>query len=164
MILIEDLEKWKFARDLGQPWLGRLAGLARLKEFPEGEVLFHEGEASPSFYVVLSGRVTLEIEHQNDEIIDIDTAGPGDMLGWSVVFGQPRMTATARTASRCQLAVFDSGRIVDLCDHDPSFGVAFLRQIGQVVSDRLNSTRRCLAFARALGHVSPFALTHEDSH
>jgi CRP-like cAMP-binding protein len=164
MILIDELETFEFARNLGQPYLGRLAALARLKEVSEGAVLFQEGEDSPFFYVVLSGRVTLEIEHHyTEEIIDVDTAVAGDLLGWSVVLGQHGMTATARAASRCRLACFDANKIRDLCDSDPSFGVAFLRQVGCVVSERLSHARRSLACARVLGHMSPFALAHEGS-
>jgi CRP-like cAMP-binding protein len=164
MILIDELETCEFARKLGQPYLGRLAALARLKEVPEGTVLFEDGEDSPFFYVILDGYVSLEIEHPyTEEIIDVDTAVSGDLLGWSAVLGQHSMTATARSVSRCRLACFDVDKIKGLCEGDPSFGMAFFRQVGCVVSERLSHSRRSLGCARAISHWSPFALAHEGS-
>ena len=60
----------------------------------DGTVLFHEGEASPFIYFILSGEVRLDIEYVDGERVTISTAGPGEMLGWSPVLGGSAMTAT----------------------------------------------------------------------
>jgi CRP-like cAMP-binding protein len=163
MVLPEEMKSIAFLRDLGEPYLGQIAVMARLKEYGEGTILFSEGEASPVIYFILSGEVRLVTETRGGDTITVYTAGPGEMIGWSPVLGRNAMTATACVSSRCRLAVLDASRILGLCEQDPHFGMAFLRQVSDFLSDRLASTRRCLAFSRALSYVSPFALSHEGS-
>lgn len=163
MIIPEEMESIAFLRQLGQPHLERVARLARLEECEEGSVLFHEGDESPFLYFVLSGEVALEIEHPDGAPVEVCIAGPGEMLGWSAVLGRPVMTATARVLSRCRLASLEIGPLLKLCEQNPRFGMALYRQVGLFLSDRLASTRRCLAFTRKLRHLSRFALAHEGS-
>src|SRR5262245_44080251 len=163
MVLSEEMENIVFLRELGEPYLGQVAAMARLKEYGEGSILFREGEVSAVIYFILSGEVRLVTEELGGEPVTIYTAGPGEMIGWSPVLGKGAMTATACVSSRCRVAVLDANRVLGLCEQDPRFGMAFLRQVGVFLSDRLTSTRRCLAFSRALKHMSPFALAHEGS-
>jgi CRP-like cAMP-binding protein len=163
MVLPDEMNNIAFLRDLGAPYLEQVAAMARLREYPEGSILFSEGDVSGVIYFILRGEVKLLTEQFDGEPVTIYTAGPGEMIGWSPVLGRGPMTATACVSSRCRLAVLDAGRVLELCERDPHFGVAFLRQVGVFLSDRLSSTRRCLAFARALKHRSPYALAHEGS-
>jgi CRP-like cAMP-binding protein len=163
MVLPEEMGSIAFLRNLSESYLEQIAAMARLQEHEAGAVLFGEGEDSPFISFILSGEVRLEIEQRGGGPITIYTAGPGELLGWSPVLGRGPMTATARVSARCRLAVLDAGRVLGLCERDPRFGMAFLKQVGVFLSDRLHSTRRCLAFARALPHLSPFALAHEGS-
>jgi CRP-like cAMP-binding protein len=126
-------------------------------------MLFEEEEDSPFIYGVLRGVVSLQVREPQGESVEIDTVGPGELLGWSPVFGRHAMTASAHAATECRLAVFEARQIVELCERDPSFALAFLRQVGLHVSARLRSTRRALATVRTLTHYSPYALRHEGS-
>jgi CRP-like cAMP-binding protein len=163
MTLLEELQRTHFARQLREPHVKELARLATLRECPADTLLFEERQDSPSVYCVLQGEVRLQVREPYGETVEIDTVGPGELLGWSPVFGRHSMTASARTATPCRLAVFDVQRVVELCERDPVFGLAFLRQAGLHVSERLRSTRRALALARTLTHHSPYALRHEGS-
>jgi CRP-like cAMP-binding protein len=144
MILLNEVEQIEFLRNLGEPYLGQLARLAQLTEREEGSVLFREGQTSPFIYIVLKGQVNLDIEEPGDGSVGVYAAGPGDLVGWSPVLGRRGMTATARAATRCRLAALEVDKVLELCEKDPRFGVAFLRQIALVLSDRLSNTRRCL--------------------
>jgi len=163
MILPEEMKSVLFLRELGEAYLRQVAAMACLKEYREGAILFREGDVSPVIYFLLTGEVRLVTERLSGEPITIYTAGPGELIGWSPVLGKGPMTATACVSSHCRAAVVEASRVMAMCDQDPRFGMAFLRQVGVFLSDRLTSTRRCLAFSRALQHMSPFALSHEGS-
>lgn len=145
MILTEELACVSFLQKLGEPHRKEIALLADLREYPEGAVVFHEGQDSPFIYLVLTGKVNLEIEEPPGKRVRVYTAGPGELVGWSPVLGGRAMTATARAATRARLAVLSVDRILALCEQDPRFGLAFERQIALVLSERLRHTRRCLA-------------------
>jgi CRP-like cAMP-binding protein len=163
MILPTEMEIIGFLHDLDEPYRHQVATMAQLKECLEGAVLFREGQDSPFLYWVLSGTVRLEVEKPDGESVEIATVSPGELLGWSPVLGRPAMTATARALTRCRLAVLDGRQVQAVCERDPRFGVAFLRQIALVLSERLSSTRRHLALARTLSQRSPFAAAAEGA-
>jgi len=163
MIPPEELKDAPFARELDAAHLNELARMARLRECSVGTVLFEEEQDSPFIFCVLRGVISLQVVEPYGESVEIDTVGPGELLGWSPIFGRHAMTASAHAATECRLAVFEVQRIVALLERDPRFGLAFLRQVGLQVSDRLRSTRRALALVRTLTHHSPYALRHEGS-
>jgi CRP-like cAMP-binding protein len=161
MMLPEEMTKIEFLKKLGEPYLNQIATLARLEECPVGTLLFEEGCSSPYFYLVLSGEVGLSVREPHDEHFEVAKAGRGEILGWSPALGRNIMTATARARTVCRLGILDAKQVLDLCEQDPRFGVAFLREIAAVLSSRLSSTRRRLA--HVLRHSSVVADVVEGS-
>jgi len=161
MILPEELEGVPFLQALDAPHRNRIAEIAQLQECMQGTLLFREGQNSSHIYWLLSGSISLEVQEPDGEAVEVATAGPGDLLGWSPVLGRRAMTATAWATSRCRLAVLHVPQILALCGRDPHFGSAFHRQIALVLADRLSSARRHLAAARTVSQHLPFASTVE---
>jgi CRP-like cAMP-binding protein len=151
----------KCLQNLDEQHLNEIAMMARLQECKPETVVFDQGQGSPFIYLVLSGKVGLEVEEPDGKSVPVSTIGPGELVGWSPVLGRHAMTATARAVTACRLAVLDVREILDLCERDPHFGVAFLRQIALVLSERLWDTRRNLA--RALCHRPLLAASMESS-
>ncbi len=149
MILPDELEEVAFLRELGERYFNQLAQIAHLKEFRRGSVIFHEGQEAPFIYFILSGKVSLEVIEPGYGAIEVETLGPGELLGWSPALGGHAMTATAIALTRGRLAALDATRVLALCEEEPRFGVAFLRQVGLIVSERLRCTRRTLAAVRS---------------
>jgi CRP-like cAMP-binding protein len=141
MILPEEMNRIEFLQNLGAAHAARLALLAELRECSEGTVLFRDGQPSPFIYFVLSGKVALTIESAAQSK-SVQTAGCGDLLGWSPVLGPQPMTATARTLERCRLAAFEACKIRNLCAEDPSFGMAFMKQVAVTLAKRLRASRQ----------------------
>ena len=163
MSLAEELIEVKTLRRLGDAHLQKLAAIARPRECPAGGLLFREGDNSTSIYVLVSGEVSLEIQMQDRGPTAIYAARPGELLGWSPVLGRHAMTATARAATPCRLAVLEVSRVNELIENDPQFGVAFLRQLAVIVSDRLSATRQCLASVHVPFDSPRFTLLREGS-
>jgi CRP-like cAMP-binding protein len=161
MILPEEMNEIEFLRSLGEQHVNRIARLARHKECEKGTVVFRQGQGSPFIYFVLNGEIGLQVEEPGGESVEVSTVGPGGLLGWSPLLGRQAMTATARATTPCQLAVLDVPQLLELCEQDPHFGIAFLRQIALVMSDRLWDMRR--NFARALSHRQALAAVPEGS-
>ena len=64
---------------------------------PEGEILFREGDTPEDVFLVVSGRVGLDINAPGMGSRRIMKVGPGEIFGWSAIFEQTQMTATAVT-------------------------------------------------------------------
>jgi CRP-like cAMP-binding protein len=141
MIAAEELNRVEFLRDLGGPYLGRLAEMAQPKEYPAGAEVFRQGQESPYLYLVLGGEVALDIQVSGQEVVEIHRGGPGELFGWSPALGRRRMTATGRATAPTRLAVVEIARVLELCERDPQFGSAFHRQVAAVLASRLDDTR-----------------------
>jgi CRP/FNR family cyclic AMP-dependent transcriptional regulator len=77
------------------------------KEFPQGAVLFREGEPGKDMYVVQSGRIQISKQVGDVEKI-LATLGPGEFLGeMSILNNKPR-SATATCAEPARLLVIDA--------------------------------------------------------
>ncbi len=145
MILLDELEGVSFLKDLKPEHLRQIALAAQPREYPPQEVLFHEGESAENLYLVLQGTVAIEVEVPGRGNVQVQVVGPGEFLGWSPVLGPGPMTATARTRTRCRLAVLCGGRMRMLSEDDPEFGIEFLRRAAAALARRLQATRRLLA-------------------
>jgi CRP-like cAMP-binding protein len=121
--------------------LDKLAEIAQLVSYEENEVVFRDGDTAESIYFVAAGGVSLEICAPGIGCRRILTMGPGELVGWSAVLGQSRLTATARAMNATGLVQVHAGLLRTLCDHDPNFGYEIMRRTALALAKRLSVTR-----------------------
>ena len=76
------------------------------KEFPEGTVLFREGDPGREMYVIRKGRVTISKRSRDVETVLV-TLGPGEFFGEMSILNQKPRSATATIAEDARLLVLD---------------------------------------------------------
>jgi CRP/FNR family transcriptional regulator, cyclic AMP receptor protein len=74
--------------------LERIASLSVPRWFEPGEVVFREGDASDTCYVVREGHARAIHEHGDGRTITLATFGPGDIFGELAMFEDERRSAT----------------------------------------------------------------------
>ena len=74
--------------------LQRIAQFAVPREFEPGEVVFREGDASDTCYVVRDGRARALRTHTDGRTLTLATFGPGDIFGELALFEDERRSAT----------------------------------------------------------------------
>jgi CRP/FNR family transcriptional regulator, cyclic AMP receptor protein len=74
--------------------LERVAELAVPRTFDAGQVVFREGDASDTCYVVRSGRARAVHAHRGGRTITLAQFGPGDIFGELAMFEDERRSAT----------------------------------------------------------------------
>jgi CRP/FNR family transcriptional regulator len=74
--------------------LERIAQLAVPRRFEPGEVVFREGDASDTCYVVREGRARAIRTHRNGRTITLARFGPGDIFGELALFEDELRSAT----------------------------------------------------------------------
>jgi CRP/FNR family cyclic AMP-dependent transcriptional regulator len=79
---------------LVQDDLDRIAQFAVPREFEPGEVVFREGDASDTCYVVHDGRARAIRTHRDGRTLTLATFGPGDIFGELALFEDERRSAT----------------------------------------------------------------------
>jgi len=77
--------------DLDETELEELATLLRRRRYAKGEVIFREGDAGASLFIVEEGRVKLAIGSPEGNEVILDLLEPGDFFGeLAVLDGEPR--------------------------------------------------------------------------
>jgi CRP/FNR family transcriptional regulator, cyclic AMP receptor protein len=74
--------------------LERIAVLAVPRTFEPGQIVFREGDASDTCYIVRSGRARAVREHSDGRTITLATFGPGDIFGELAMFEDELRSAT----------------------------------------------------------------------
>jgi CRP/FNR family transcriptional regulator, cyclic AMP receptor protein len=139
--LVDALRKIQFLRDVDDEFLARLAPLARTVLVPAGAVLFRQGDPAKSFYLLLEGSASLEFCAPAVGCKRILTIEAGELLGWSPVLGQSRMTATARVIADAVAVELNSAGCLALCESEPRFGYELMKRTALALAKRLNATR-----------------------
>jgi len=139
--IFEQLKSLNFEPPVADEYLRLLASIAEIEEFPAGAFIFREGDAPTHLYLVLSGSVSLEFRVPGMPPKRIHTAGQAELLGWSPVLAQERMTATACTITPTKVVKLGGKQLLALCEHDPRFGFEFMRRTAFALARRLNATR-----------------------
>jgi CRP-like cAMP-binding protein len=140
--LIGALQTIPWFQDLDQEHFNKLASISEVIEVDAGKNLFQQGDKQDYLYVILKGRVGIEIAVPGKGRTRISTVEPMDMFGWSSVTPVVRQrTAGAVTVMPCELIRLKASDLQKLCDENHSFGYVVMRRIANVAASRLLSTR-----------------------
>jgi CRP/FNR family cyclic AMP-dependent transcriptional regulator len=129
-----------FARGMSMAHLEALTDCAMFLEFRAGETIFNEGDISNRFYLIQSGRISLETEGEDGSIIVLQSLGAGDVLGWSWLFPPYYWHFTACASEPTQAIFFYGTRLRERCEEDREFGYELMRRVTSVVMKRLQVT------------------------
>lgn len=140
--VLRTLEEITWLGGLDRDRLWRLAEICTIRACDAGVDLFREGATEDNLYIVLEGRVALEIYVPHRGRVRIFTAEPQDIVGWSSVTPVVRKrTASARAVLPARLLALNAEALRELCDRDHEIGYAVMRRLADVVASRLQTTR-----------------------
>ena len=138
--LIETLRAQPFLEGLKTHHLEELASMVIETRFEKDRMIFREGDESSFFYLLLSGKVALEIVSPT-QTVRVQTLSGGDELGWSSVLAHGGKNFQARVLETVQALAFDSVHLRDEFSKNCELGYAFLARLLKVVESRVQATR-----------------------
>jgi CRP/FNR family transcriptional regulator, cyclic AMP receptor protein len=94
---IELLHRVPLFSALAEDDLAQVAEVALPRKFGSGEVVFREGDASDTCYVIRQGHARAVREHPDGRSITLAHFGPGDIFGELAMFDDERRSATVET-------------------------------------------------------------------
>lgn len=121
-----------------------LAADSMVANFDVGKRILNEGGPSNRFYLILAGRVELELPVLDGEAVHIETLGAGDVFGWSWLFAPYHCHFDARVTAPTQTIFFYGShlQVRDLCEENHDLGYELMKRISEIVVKRLQATRR----------------------
>ena len=152
-----------FFKGLNAHQLQLLTDSAMEMQFEAGQKLFQEGSLANRFYLILEGKVVLESELAEHDMIPIQTLGPGDDLGWSWLFPPHVLHSSARALETTRTIFFYGTRLREQCEQDHDLGYQLMRRVAEVLIQRLQATQQRLMEHIVMGKLSKTAPATELS-
>lgn len=104
-----DLASVPLLARLSEPELASLAGAARSVRHPAGSTIVRQGDPADAFYLIRSGRATVEVESESGWGTEVARLGPGDGFGETALLEGGRRTATVRALTEVEVASVTAG-------------------------------------------------------
>jgi CRP/FNR family cyclic AMP-dependent transcriptional regulator len=140
--LKEDLQTIPWLFDLTAEQIEKLSTVTSLKLLKQDEVLFTEGEREDSLFILLEGRVQLEMYVPTQGIIKLSVVEALDVLGWSSMTPVVRQrVASGRALMPCRLLCVDAMGLEHVCNADPAMGYIVMRRLANAVASCLLTMR-----------------------
>jgi CRP/FNR family cyclic AMP-dependent transcriptional regulator len=137
--LFEGAREQPFLKGLSAEHIEKLMAMASEVRFAADDIIFREAEKSDFFYLLLSGKVALEV-CTSGHILRVQTLGQGEELGWSSYLEEEIRRFQARALVRVQALRFEGAHLRKACAEDRELGCALEHRLLQVVSSRLQAT------------------------
>lgn len=116
----------------------QIAQISKLVTYEKDELIFKQGDRQESLYIVIEGRVGIELYSPVRGYLRVYTAEPMDVVGWSSVTPVVRQrTASARAVLASRLVALDAQKLNQLCDQDTELGYLVMRRLANVAASRL---------------------------
>lgn len=129
--MADRLARHPFLAGMNQRQLAMLADCATAVQIEQGQIIFREGDSADRFYLLETGRVTLE-----------SSGGLGDpMLGWAWMFPPHVWTFTARAAAPITAVFLDGAILHDYCEKDHALGYELLKRMNLAMYERMLAAR-----------------------
>ena len=139
--IVELLGRVPVFSTLEQDDLGRIGALAVPRTFEPGQIVFREGDASDTCYIVRSGRARAVREHPDGRTITLATFGPGDIFGELAMFEDERRSATVEAVELTSVVAVLGPDMRRLMAEHPEISIRLVIALGR----RLRETNDRLA-------------------
>lgn len=129
-------------QELSPEHFNLLCAISDLRKVESGDELFKEGDNQDFLYIVLEGRIAVDIFVPGRGRMRIFTAEPMDVVGWSSAIPVVRQrTASARTVLPGRVICMDAPKLRKLCEENHDLGYVVMRRLANVIAGRLLMTR-----------------------
>ena len=115
--------------------LQHVAEVAVPRRFAAHQVIFREGDASDTCYVVRSGHARAIREHADGRTIALAHFGPGDIFGELAMFDDELRSATVETLDEVDAVAVAGGDMRRLLSRHPDIAVKLVIALGRRLRD-----------------------------
>ncbi|HYB77479.1 MAG TPA: cyclic nucleotide-binding domain-containing protein, partial [Thermoplasmata archaeon] len=114
---------------------------AEERTYDVGEMLVREGRPAEEFFLVVDGKVALEVGSADRGAITVETIGRGEILGWSWLVAPYRWRFDARATKPTQVVAINAAAARYALAAHPALAYQFLLKFLPVIAERLENTR-----------------------
>ena len=140
--ITEYLSAHEFFSEFSDDVLKFLCECSSTREIKKGQILFRQGENADKFYVVRSGRISIQMPAIMGPTLEIQAVDEDQVLGWSWLISPYQWNFQTKAEEDSELLQFDGVAILARCEQEPKFGYELLKKFAGLMSVRLNAARQ----------------------
>ena len=111
--------------------LARVAAVAVPRRFAADQIIFREGDASDTCYIVRSGHARAVREHADGRTITLAHFGPGDIFGELAMFDSERRSATLESLDELEAVAITGDDMRRLLREHPDISMKLVMALGR---------------------------------
>lgn len=137
---IGTVREFAFFKGLAEEQLGRIVACGEVAGFESGAVIFEESSQSQDLYIVLSGRVCVEIESPasaNGQNLQLALLREGEVFGEIAFLGGTRRSARICALDDVTALRLDGAQLSAMFDEDSAVGYRVMRNLAVILSQRV---------------------------
>ncbi|GAB6096055.1 hypothetical protein JCM14469_23080 [Desulfatiferula olefinivorans] len=116
-------------------FIAELMDVAVKETHEAGHVLSNEGDPAQWFFVLLKGRVRIDIGRDEQLVYIVSHAG--EAFGWSSLLERDRYSSRAQCMEQTTLLKFDARDIQRLAEDNPVNGMLLYKKLAAMLGNRL---------------------------
>ena len=132
--------------DLAEADIRSVSAAMRRRRYPKGSLIHASGAMGADFYIIESGRVTIQLTSEGGEVLTLRLLGPGDFFGEISLLDDEPWYGDATALDDCQLLLLAKRDFLVILDKYPSVS----RHLLTIICKRL---RLNASFARDLAFL-----------
>ncbi len=140
-VLRDYLAEHPFLSDVADDHVVTIQRCASITRLLQGDYLFREGQPANQFFLIRQGNVALQVYAPRRGAITIETAGAGDVVGWSWLVPPYLCHFDARATELTRAIAIDAVCLRDKVTRDVNLGSALMERFAAVMMQRLQATR-----------------------
>lgn len=158
MAKVDSLKRFDVFAELPEEALKEIARLAKQETHPEGTVLFKEGATADKLYLLLEGKISLEMLVQlgstgTPRRATFNVAGPGNAVGWSSLVPPYIYTSSGVCIEDVKLLALSGDDMRAYMNGHPDIGHAVSQRTASIIRGRMtNATSMLTYFLSIVSH------------
>jgi CRP/FNR family transcriptional regulator, cyclic AMP receptor protein len=125
------LERNRLFRGLSAATIQQIAALAIRRVYPDGAIVFAQGDPGDALYGVVTGRIRISASTPGGKEMFLNIMEPGDTFGEiALLDGNPR-TATASATAPAELLIILRAQFLALLQREPTLTIHLLQLLCQ---------------------------------
>ena len=142
LAIFDIIDRNPFFAGLARDHVEFLAERAKRRRVPRDSVLFRFGDRADRFYVIVSGKVSVEVAAIEGPPLELQVFEAGAVLGWSWLIPPYKWAFQARADEDSEVLEFDGVSIRARCESEPKFGYELVKRFAGLMSERYMFARR----------------------
>jgi len=138
------LAQHPFLRGISTAVLERLLPCTQQMTVSPGQYLGRVREPANAFWLIQSGRVSIELQKSGREGATLQMLGAGDVVGWSWFVPPHLWQFDARVLETVRVLNLDAVGLREMCEADHELGYQIIARLFKIVVGRLAATRQQL--------------------